>query len=450
MSTPKKIVILGNGIAGITAARHIRKNSDDDILVVSGESEHFFSRTALMYIYMGHMQYEHTKPYEDHFWVKNRIRLLKAWVTGVDVQGKTLQTHDGKVLSYDILVLATGSVPAMAGWPGQHLKGVGGLVSLQDLERMESATRNISHAVVVGGGLIGIEMVEMLLSRRIPVTFLVREFSFWNSVLPPQESDMVTRHIREHGVDLRLQSELDSILDDGNGKVRAVRTTLGEEITCGFVGIAIGVRANIGFLEGSGIETDRGILVNEYFETNVPDVYAIGDCARFRAPLPGRAPQEQIWYTGRMHGETVALSIAGQRTAYRPVNFYNSAKLFDIEYQVYSREVRLPAENESSLYWEHPDGKRGIRLYWDRQTGAILALNLMGIRYRHVVCDRWIQEGWHIEDVLRHLPEANADPEFSVQFEAAVVAAYNRQEGRSVPIPAQNPGILSRIAGIFQ
>ena len=82
----KHIVILGNGISGITAARHIRKHSDHRITVLSGETEHFFSRTALMYIYMGHMKYEHTKPYEDHFWAKNRIELKKAWVTHIDFE----------------------------------------------------------------------------------------------------------------------------------------------------------------------------------------------------------------------------------------------------------------------------------------------------------------------------------------------------------------------------
>jgi NADH dehydrogenase FAD-containing subunit len=87
----RKIVIIGNGISGITCARNIRKADDQaDILVISGETDYFFSRTALMYIYMGHMKYEHTKPYEDWFWEKNRIALLKAWVEIVDFESKRL------------------------------------------------------------------------------------------------------------------------------------------------------------------------------------------------------------------------------------------------------------------------------------------------------------------------------------------------------------------------
>ena len=153
----KHVVIIGNGIAGTTAARHIRKRSDDKITIISGETDHFFSRTALMYIYMGHMRYEHTKPYEDWFWAKNRLELKKGWVRSIDFQSKTLEL-DQEVLNYDSLILATGSKPNKFGWPGQDLKGVQGLYSFQDLELMEKNTQSIKEAVVVGGGLIGIEM----------------------------------------------------------------------------------------------------------------------------------------------------------------------------------------------------------------------------------------------------------------------------------------------------
>ncbi len=120
------IAIIGNGIAGITAARHIRKLSDHRISVISGETDHFFSRTALMYIYMGHMKYKHTKPYEDWFWEKNRIDLVRKWVETVDFEQKRLNYSDGSSLSYDKLILATGSTPNKFGWPGQDLEGVGG------------------------------------------------------------------------------------------------------------------------------------------------------------------------------------------------------------------------------------------------------------------------------------------------------------------------------------
>ncbi|MEO1253363.1 MAG: FAD-dependent oxidoreductase, partial [Bacteroidota bacterium] len=182
------IVIIGNGIAGITAARNIRKLSEDQITVISGETDHFFSRTALMYIYMGHMKYQNTKPYEDWFWEKNRIELKRAWVRAIDLDKKGISFDDGGSLSYDKLILATGSQSNKFGWPGQDLRGVQGLYSFQDLELMEENTKSVEHAVILGGGLIGVEMAEMLHSRNIPVTYLIREKNFWGNVLPKEES----------------------------------------------------------------------------------------------------------------------------------------------------------------------------------------------------------------------------------------------------------------------
>src|SRR5690606_17644034 len=154
-------------------ARHIRKNSDHDILIISGESEHFFSRTALMYIYMGHMRFEDIKPYEDWFWKKNRIDLMFDLVESIDDQHKTLRMKSGADVSYNSLIIATGSKPNKFGWPGENLPGVQGFYSLQDLKTLEKNTENIRRGVIVGGGLIGVELAEMLLSRGIDVTFLV-------------------------------------------------------------------------------------------------------------------------------------------------------------------------------------------------------------------------------------------------------------------------------------
>jgi len=226
----KKVVIIGNGISGITAARNIRKRSDHSITVISGETDHFFSRTALMYIYMGHMKYENTKPYEDWFWKKNKIALVRDFVEKVDTDSKQLRLKDGGYLQYDILVIASGSRSNKFGWPGQDLKGVQGLYSYQDLELMEENSRNTKHAVIVGGGLIGIEMAEMLLTRNINVSMLVRENEFWSNVLPRQEANMISRHVRSHHVDLRIETELKEIQGDETGRVKSIVTSKGETI----------------------------------------------------------------------------------------------------------------------------------------------------------------------------------------------------------------------------
>lgn len=427
----KHIVIIGNGISGVTAARHIRKLSDHRISIISAETDHFFSRTALMYIYMGHMKYEHTKPYEDHFWKKNRIELIRAYVERVDPNKQLLYLSSGEEIRYDDLILATGSKPNKFGWPGQDLDGVQGLYSYQDLENLEKFAPNntvCKRAVIVGGGLIGIELAEMLHTRNIPVTFLVRESSFWNKVLPEGESSMINRHILANHIDLRLGVNLKEILADDNGKARGVIIEeTGEELPCDLVGLTAGVGPNIDFLQNSGIELDRGILVNRNLETNFSNIYAIGDCAQQHEAIGNRRPIEAVWYTGRMMGEAVAQTICGNPTAYNPGHWFNSAKFFEIEYQTYGWVFSQPREGEQHFHWKHPDDTKCITINTETDSGRFLGINTLGIRMRHEVFDRWLTEGRNTDHVINNLAEANFDPEFYKRFEKDILAHYHSQ-----------------------
>jgi NADPH-dependent 2,4-dienoyl-CoA reductase/sulfur reductase-like enzyme len=420
----RHIVIVGNGIAGVTAARHIRKLSAHRITMISDETLQPYSRTSLMYIYMGQLKAQDTWLYEDGFWARNRIDRIHDRVARIDPQGRKVTLVSGASLPYDELILATGSKTARFGWPGQDLDGVGGLYHLQDLDRMSAWTTGVPHAVVVGGGLIGIEMAEMLWSRGIGVTFLVREKNFSDTVLPAEESAMVSREIRRHGIDLRLDTQLSAIEDDGSGRACAVLTDNGERISCGFVGLATGVTPNIDFLRDAGIDIGSGILIDDHLRTNAEHIYAIGDCAEIRQPQPGRKPIEAVWYTGRMMGQTVAHTICGNPMSYDPGIWFNSAKFFSIEYQTYGRIAPVLLPEERSVYWEHPDGRRSIRINYAAASGAVVGFNLMGVRFRHETCARWIAEGRPIRDVLRDLDEAAFDPEFGPRFGRHVRARF--------------------------
>ena len=421
------IAIIGNGISGITAARHLRKLSDHQITVISAETDYFFSRTALMYIYMGHMKFENTQPYEPYFWRKNRINLVREYVEKVDFENKTLHYSSGNSLKYDKLILATGAKPNKFGWPGQDLKRVGGMYSYQDLAYIEECSKDLKHAVIVGGGLIGIELAEMFHSRHIPVTFLVRESSFWGNVLPSGESAIVNREIKRNGIDLRLGTELKEILANDKGEARAVVTNEGEEIECQFVGLTAGVSPNIAFLKDTELETQRGIMINHYLETNLEDVYAIGDCAQFHEALPGRRPIEQVWYTGRMMGETVAQVICDNRIPYNPGPWFNSAKFVDIEYQTYGTVLSKNPDGQKSFYWEHDDGKKCMHFVFDEQSFEVKGINLFGIRHRHEIWDKWLHEKRSLQYVMENLAEANFDPEFFKTYEHEVAAQYNQE-----------------------
>jgi NAD(P)H-nitrite reductase large subunit len=376
-----------------------------------------------MYVFMGHMRYQDTKPFEDAFWGEQRLDLVRGWVTRIDLEQKRLEFAGMPPLAFDKLLLATGSKPNKFGWPGQDLDGVQGLWGLADLHSLVESTRRARGAVIVGGGLIGVELAEMLHSRGVHVSFLVREKAYWGNILPPEESAMVAREIRAHGVDLRLATELRAIQDDGQGRVAGIETTSGERLACQIVGLTTGVSPNLDVVQGTAIRCGRGILVDRALRTNVPDVYAAGDCAEIVGLGPKNLVQ-QVWYTGKAQGELVADVLAGDERLYTPGIWFNSAKFFDLEYQTYG-QVHLKVPGEENLYWEHASGRKSVRIV--HVGGRVIGFNLMGIRWRHTLCERWIAEGRTLDYVLPRLGEAHFDPEFFARHAAELRSAFTQE-----------------------
>ncbi|MBL8018549.1 MAG: NAD(P)/FAD-dependent oxidoreductase [Leptospirales bacterium] len=425
-----KLVIIGNGITGLTAARVARKRLPGaTIQIISEEHDFPYSRTALMYVFMGHVTLSATECYARDFYSKNSLELIKDRALRADTSAKRVLLASGRILEYDALLIATGSKSARYGWPGETLAGVQGLYSLQDLELLErTAAKGLQHAVIVGGGLIGIELAEMLHSRGVPVSMLVRESSYASHILPPEESSMVNREIKRHGIDLLLSSNLKEIKGE-NGRATSVVSDTGAEIPCDFVGLTTGVTPNVDFARASNVDCARGVLVNDQFKTGAYGVFAAGDCAQFQNADGTAGRVEQLWYTGRIQGNRagsiISDALEGKRLGegYKPGVFFNSAKFFTIEYQIYGT---IPA-SEPSVLMVDEQNNRLIRISYSRDGATcVLGFSLMGVRYRHEVCARWIEEKRSIEYVLDHLSEANFDPEFSRRYESAVKAEYKK------------------------
>jgi NAD(P)H-nitrite reductase large subunit len=423
------IAIVGNGITGITAARTLRdRQADWKITVISAESPHFYSRPALMYLYLGHLSFDDTKPFEDRYWKDQRIDLLHDRVTAIDAERSLMTLERGGALAYDQLLLATGSRPNKFGWPGQDLQGVQGFYDLQDLELLHRNTPGMRRAVIVGGGLIGVELAEMLHSRGVAVTMLAREPQYWSNVMPRQEALLIGEVIQEAGIDLRLRVELEEIIGDSQGRVRAIRTKEGDELPCEFVGLTAGVSPNLSATVGSSIKTGRGILVDQGFRTNVPNIYGAGDCAETVMGEGQRNRIEQLWYTGQMHGEVVGRLMAGEQASYDRGIWFNSAKFIDLEWHTYGQ---VPTEKAAAgsalgfLYWESADRRHALRLVHDQ--GRLVGVNCLGIRYRHRACERWIAEARTVEEVLPLLPEGNFDPEFFHRYEQEIAGFFKEQ-----------------------
>lgn len=424
----KRIVIIGNGITGITCAIEIRKRSQAELLVISDETDFFFSRPALMYVFLGHITEKALEPYERSFWKKHNITLKRGKAVKILTNQNFIELDNTESISYETLVLATGSRYNKFNWPGQELPGVQGFYSRSDLTLLENNAKGIERAVVVGGGLIGVEVAEMLRSRKIHVDFLVREKFFWDIVLPTEEAMLVGEHVAEHGINMRLQTEMKAIHSGTGGRVERIELTTGEFTPAGLVALTVGVSPNIELAKNSGIACERGILVNTRFETNTPNVYSAGDCAQFKVALPGRKSIEQVWYTGKTQAETLAKILCGENTEYNPGIWYNSAKFFDLEYQVYGDiPAKLP-EGHDTFYWQSADKAKCLRINYNRDTRAVTGIHAIGIRLRQKAAEDWILQKIPIQNAVRQLDTVNFDPEFFHSYADEISTAYATKE----------------------
>ena len=421
-----QVVIIGNGISGITAARYIRKKSNLNITVISDEHSYFFSRTALMYVYMGHMKFSQTQPYENWFWKKNNINLLQSRVTSVSPDINKLKLDNGEHISYSKLIIASGSKYNMLNWPGKDLKGVSGLYHKQDLDHITKLTQTCKNAVIIGGGLIGIELTEMLLSKNIRVTLVCREKSFWNNALTDDQSQLINNHIKSHHINLIFNDTLKSI-EGEKGLVKNVLLESGLKIPCEFVGITIGVSPNIDFIKDSGINFDKGILVNEFLSTNYPNVYAIGDCAEHIIPPNNRPKIESIWYSGRLMGETVANTITESKTKYKPGHWFNSAKFLDIEYQIYGKvnNTKSISKGNAQFNWNNYSKSVNITIQYIISNRQITGISALGIRLRQEVIHKWLDEKKDIHFTIKNFDKILFDPEFSTNYYNQIIKTYN-------------------------
>lgn len=442
------VCILGNGIAGTSAAIELAANSRYQIVLISDETQSFFSRTALMYVYMGHMRWEDLQPYEEQYWSELQIHRKQGRVKLADFKGQKLHFESGESLSYDILVIASGSAPKFSAWPGQDLTGVSGMVHKWDLEYLEKLSPEIKQAVVVGGGLIGVELAEMLHSRKKEVCMVVREKAYWSNILPEAEAEMVNRQIRKNGIDLRLHTELREIRGDEHKRVKSVILNHGEELKCQYVGVAIGVEPRIKIFINTLLETDRGILVDEFLRTNIPNVYAAGDCAQLRNPASHRRAVEAVWYSGREMGKHVAKNICGDPSPYCPGIWFNSAKFFDLEYQVYGNIQATSDSETNNLYWEHKNGEKSIRIQFRKSDHVVSGFNLMGIRFRQEICQQWISNKSRIEEVLQQISLAFFDPEFDPDYSSAIV--HQAQKDYQISVNTNKNKIMDSILGYFK
>ncbi len=408
-------VVIGNGVAGINAANNIRiSDKNSKITIISKESKHFFSRTALMYVLSGQLSSEDIEPFERDHYKRMNFNRIHDEVIEINPQNKILKFKNENDLSYDRLLIASGSVPNMIGWKGQELDGVCNFVTWQNLQEIQDKSRTAKKACIVGGGLIGIEVAEALLSLGIKVTFLIREDYFWPIALDINEATVVTNHMKHHGCEVLLQTECKEVLGQ-DGRVVGLLTNKDETLDCDIVVFTIGVKPQTNWLENCGIELDNfgGIIVDDHLTTNLSDIYAAGDCTSVVWFNGVRRP-EQLWYTSRDQGKIAGLNMTGNKQIYKRSTFYNSAKFFNLEYTT-AGYVNFNFDGENNWYQNEPGTDYTERITY-LPDNSVIGFNMIGRRWDHRLLVKWIDEKRTLEYVLKHLHEALFDEEFMSSF----------------------------------
>lgn len=420
------IVIIGNGISGVSVAKSLREYSDAEITIVSSESISFFSRPALMYVFMGKMRFKDILPLPSDYWVKNKIKQVYGAAKEIDTENQKIILDNGSVLSYDKLVLALGSQPKSLGLGEFNLEGIQGFYSLQDVEKLQDSSKKIKHASIIGGGLIGVELAEMFVSRGISFTFWVREKWFGSNFLPQEEAEMVTNHLISKNINIKFEREIIGFEADDSNMVKSVELQSGEKVDSDLVCVCIGVEPKVDWLKSTEVQTKAGVLVNAHLQTNMPSIYAVGDCVECINPVHGRKSIETLWYTGRLMGEYLGKNILHENPPpYEPGIYFNSAKFFDVEYQIYGDVPTSFSESYGTVFWKHPTNYKSIRLVFNARNDEFIGCCVLGIRFRQEVCEKWIKEKWKISEVLPLLSEANFDSEFSTRYERELLDIYN-------------------------
>ncbi len=280
-----KLVMIGNGMAGVRTLEELLKLAPDlyDITVFGAEPHPNYNRILLSPVLAGEQTFEEIVLNDLNWYAENHIKLLLGRkVVKIDRKKRLVIADDGSEAEYDRLLIATGSNPFILPIPGKDLQGVIGYRDIADTQMMMETAKTHKHAVVIGGGLLGLEAANGLKLRGMDVTVVHIGCSLLERQLDRTAGELLQKSLEDRGLKFFLPKQTAELLDNGEGRVCAVKFKDGEVIPADLVVMAAGIRPNSELAESAGLACNRGILVNDTMQTFDPRVYAIGECASHR------------------------------------------------------------------------------------------------------------------------------------------------------------------------
>ncbi|MFB0504921.1 MAG: NAD(P)/FAD-dependent oxidoreductase [Candidatus Bathyarchaeia archaeon] len=329
-----KYVIVGRSAGGIGAVEAIREvDPISTITVISGEPFPQYSRPMLADFLSGEAALERMKYRDDEFWKKNRVELLTGReAVSLNLADKYVELDHGERIGFEKLLIATGGKPFVPEMKGADKEGVFTFTTFSDAERLAAKVEKGEKAVVIGGGLIGVSVAEALCKRGLEVTIIELKDRILNLILDEPASEIIENIIREAGVKIVTGETVQQILgrNDNDGAVGAVVLTSEEELPCDLVVIAIGVVPRTELVADAEVETNRGIIVDKFMRTSVPDVYACGDVAEAYDFIIDKNRPLPLWPIAHLGGKVAGYNMAGKKTEYQGGTSMSALKYFGI------------------------------------------------------------------------------------------------------------------------
>jgi NAD(P)H-nitrite reductase large subunit len=318
-----KHVILGNGPAGVIAAETIRKHAPrDEITLIGDETEPPYSRMAIPYLLSGSIAEDGTylRKAKDHF-AAQKITLRTGRAQSVDSKKRSVLLADGSALAFDRLLIATGSSPVRPPIDGIDLPGVHPCWTLADARKIQALAKPGAKVLQMGAGFIGCIIMEALANRGVALSVVEMGDRMVPRMMGEGAGGMIKRWVESKGVKVHTSSRVEAI--QKNGKALSVRLSNGAKVDADLVISATGVKPNIGFLQSSGIKCALGVLADEYLQTNVPGVYAAGDCAEALDLASGKHIVSAVQPNASDEAYCAAMNMAGKTMALRGVTQIN-------------------------------------------------------------------------------------------------------------------------------
>ncbi|ELY94484.1 NAD(P)/FAD-dependent oxidoreductase [Natrialba taiwanensis] len=305
-------VIIGDGISGSSAAETLREEDpESSITVITDEGESLYNRILIKEHAKGKLPEAPISIHDEEWYEERDIDLsLNTHVTTVDPNEKIVHTHEGEDTTYDKLLIATGGTPTQLPVDDSDAEGVHHFWTFQDARRIRESAEAAENGVIVGAGLLGIDFAAVCGAQGVEGKYLMRGDRWWRYALSGDGAEIMHEGMREKGVEPVFDSGVDYFETDADGQVTAAVDPNGDRYECDFAGVAIGLTFNTEFLRGVGLEMNNGIVVDEFMQTNVDDIYAAGDITRFYDVLLDEEAQNGSWGSAKEQGRVAAVNMA--------------------------------------------------------------------------------------------------------------------------------------------